>query len=141
MKHAMHIVLLSLVVPVLFLAACSEAPTPPLSKDRATKTTEPGGTTVAGVVSGCTDGPCNEITVEFRSVRDGGYASTTTDARGFYWMTLLPGVYTALALPPDPHINIGFDVAARKDNIVELPPSTIVNFAAHAVCGEDRIPC
>src|SRR6266496_3077862 len=90
------------------------------------------GTTVSGqVVYRDTGQPYEGAYVEFKNLY-GGNVHTTTDADGYYSLTLPTDTYTALAGDSN-DLNEGFDVVGRPDNAVTVPPSTTINFVAYPI--------
>ncbi len=100
----------------------SQVPAPPTDQ----------GTTVSGqVVYRDTGQPYAGAYVEFKNLY-GENVHTTTDADGYYSLTLPPDTYTALAGDLS-NENEGFDVVGRPDNAVTVPPSTTINFVAYPI--------
>ena len=115
-----------LAIAVLALAGCGSgsSPEPASPADQ--------GTTVSGqIVYRDTGQPYEGAYVEFKNLY-GGNVHTTTDADGYYSLTLPPDTYTALAGDSN-DLNEGFDVVGRPDNAVTVPPSTTINFVAYPI--------
>jgi hypothetical protein len=69
--------------------------------------------------------------VEFRNLW--GYnVHMNTDANGEYSLPAPADVYTAFALDLE-NMNVDFDVVGRSSNVVEVPPSTRVDFEAFPI--------
>jgi carboxypeptidase family protein len=81
------------------------------------------GTTVSGYVTLADGEPVAGEVVEFDSPLEFNF-HTTTDANGFYSMTLTDGPYTAEV----PDVNADVSVVGRPSNTITVPPSTTVNF-------------
>jgi|SRR5437868_11391053 len=135
------ILFLLLALAVLAIAGCgsdsAQPVTPGIQTTDPVSPPEPAspadqGTTVSGqVVDRDTGQPYEGAYVEFKNLY-GGNVHTTTDADGYYSLTLPPDTYTALAGDSN-DLNKGFDVVGRPDNAVTVPPSTTINFVAYPI--------
>ena len=76
-----------------------------------------------------TSEPYPGATVEFSNLW-GGNVHMDTDANGEYSLRAPADVYNAVALDLE-NMTVDFDVVGRPNNVVEVPPSTRVDFEAY----------
>jgi hypothetical protein len=83
--------------------------------------------------------PYPGATVQFSNLW-GGNVHMDTDANGEYSIRAPADVYTAVALD-SANMNAGFDVVGRSSNVVEIPPSTRIDFEGYPIVeGDEPVP-
>lgn len=73
--------------------------------------------------------PYPGVTVLFRNVYK-AEVHTDTDKNGYYTITLPDGTYAPFAVDNHSIVNAGFTLANQADSVVEVPPSSVVDFWA-----------